>query len=248
MLDDVKTALQFLTRLPVRSPAASGMVDLNRAAWAFPVVGLVVGGLSCLAFLTATKIGLPPLIGVVLAVLAGMFTTGALHEDGLADTFDALGGHAGQGRALEIMRDSRIGTYGALALLLGTGLRVATLATLATPGLVATTIVAGACLSRAMMALMMAVQHPARPDGLGAGVGRVPATTAALACLLGGITLLPLGSLAAFVAALTVSGGMFWAVERWTRRRLGGFTGDTVGATQQICEIGVMLAIAGRWA
>ncbi len=244
MLDDVKTALQFLTRLPVQVPAASGMAGVARAAWAFPLVGLVVGLAGAIAFTLALRVGLPPAIAAILALAATILVTGALHEDGLADLFDALGGHAGRARALEIMRDSRIGTYGTLALLLGLSLRAAALATLAAPWAVGTALVVAGCISRALMALLMALQHPARSDGLGAAAGRVTTGRAILACLLGAVSLLACPSPASAFAVLAASVTLFLLLERWTRSRLGGFTGDTVGATQQLCETACLLALA----
>ncbi|WP_027135859.1 adenosylcobinamide-GDP ribazoletransferase [Geminicoccus roseus] len=249
MLDDVKTALQFLTRLPVRAPASHGMQGLSRAAWAFPLAGLAVGAIGGLAYALADAAGLPPLPAAILALAATIAVTGALHEDGLADLFDALGGHAPRARALEIMRDSRIGTYGTLALLVTVALRATSLASLQAPARVAAALLAAACLSRAAMAVLMALQHPARPDGLGAASGRVAPARAGLAALLGLIPLLALAtsSPAAALAALLAAASAFAATERWTRSRLGGFTGDTVGGTEQLCETACLLALAAAW-
>jgi adenosylcobinamide-GDP ribazoletransferase len=249
LLDDVKTALQFLTRLPVRASASHGMTGLASTAWAFPLAGLLVGAFGSLAYALADAAGLPPLPAAILAVAGTIAITGALHEDGLADLFDALGGHAPRARALEIMRDSRIGTYGTLALLVTFALRVTSLASLEAPGRVATALVAAACLSRAAMALLMALQHPARSDGLGAASGRVAPARAGLACVLGLLPLLAVAtaSPAAALAALLAATLAFAGTERWTRSRLGGFTGDTVGGTQQLCETACLLALAAAW-
>ena len=247
MLDDVKTALQFLTRLPIRAPAGTGMGGLADASWAFPIVGLVVGALGALAYLAALFLGLPALLAACIAIATTILTTGALHEDGLADLFDALGGHAGRERALEIMRDSRIGTYGTLALVIGSGLRIGSLASLATPGHVGIALIASACLSRALMALLMAIQYPARRDGLGAGVGRVSPFQSSVGCGLALLALIPIGSASGIVAALGVTTIVFLMTERWTRRRLGGFTGDTVGGTQQLCETACLTTLAAIW-
>jgi adenosylcobinamide-GDP ribazoletransferase len=244
LLDDVKIALQFLTRLPVRAPAGAGMAGLARAAWTFPLVGLVVGMIGAVTFALAGAAGLPPAIAAILALSATILVTGALHEDGLADLFDALGGHAGRAHALEIMRDSRIGTTGTLALLLGLSLRATALAALAQPWAAGTALVVAGCTSRALMALLMAVQRPARPDGLGAAAGRVAAARALLACLIGATSLLACPSPASALAVLAASLALLLLVERWTRHRLGGFTGDTVGATQQLCETACLLALA----
>jgi adenosylcobinamide-GDP ribazoletransferase len=244
LLDDVKTALQFLTRLPVRAPPGAGMGGVAQAAWAFPLVGLVVGMAGAVTFALAEEVGLPPAIAAILAIAATILLTGALHEDGLADLFDALGGHAGRARALEIMRDSRIGTYGTLALLVSLSLRATALATLAHPWAAGTALVVAGCTSRALMALLMAVQQPARTDGLGAAAGRVTTMRAVLAGLLAAASLLACPSLASAGTVLAASILAFLLTERWTRRRLGGFTGDTAGATQQLCETACLLALA----
>jgi len=242
LLHDVKIALQFLTRLPIRTGDPSGMAGIARAAWAFPLAGLVVAAAAALVFLLADRIGLPPVLAAILALAASIALTGALHEDGLADLFDALGGHAGRARALEIMRDSRIGTYGTLALLLTLALRAGALAMLATPGRVALVLVGAACLSRSAMVVTMALQHPARSDGLGAAAGRVTPARAALAVAIGSLCLLAAADPAPVLAMLAAAAGTLALAIRWTQRRLGGFTGDTLGGTQQLVETACLLA------
>ncbi|WP_255591349.1 adenosylcobinamide-GDP ribazoletransferase [Geminicoccus harenae] len=247
MLHDVKLALQFLTRLPIRTDDPAGMAGIARAAWAFPLAGLVVAAAAALTFLLADRIGLPPVLAAILALAASIALTGALHEDGLADLFDALGGHAGRARALEIMRDSRIGTYGTLALLVTLALRAGALAMLATPGRVALALAGAACLSRAAMAVTMALQHPARPDGLGAAAGQVTPARAAIATALASLCLLAAAGPVQALPALVAAAGTLALTMHWTRRRLGGFTGDTLGATQQLVETACLLAaVAGQ--
>jgi adenosylcobinamide-GDP ribazoletransferase len=247
LFHDVKLALQFLTRLPIRTGDSAGMAGVARAAWAFPLAGLVVAGAASLVFLLADRVGLPPVLAAILALAASIALTGALHEDGLADLFDALGGHAGRARALEIMRDSRIGTYGTLALLVTLALRAGALAALATPGRVAPALVGAACLSRAAMAVTMALQHPARPDGLGAAAGRVTPPRAALAVALAGLCLLTMPGPAPALAMLAAAAGTLALATHWTHRRLGGFTGDTLGGIQQLVETACLLAaVAGQ--
>lgn len=224
------------------------MADLARAAWAFPLVGLVVGVLGALTYGLAALLALPSPVGAILAIATMIVVTGALHEDGLADLFDALGGHAGRERALEIMRDSRIGSYGTLALLVVTAVRITATASLLAPTRVAWALIAAACLSRALMALLMAVQKPARRDGLGAGAGQVTGKQAALASMLGLVALLPLGAPTAMLAGLAAAVVAFLLVERWTRRRLGGFTGDTLGGLQQLCEAACLIGFAAALA
>ena len=227
-LDDMRRALQFLTVLPVGRP---GPGPLGGTAWCFPLVGLAVGGSVALAFLAAREAGLPPELAGFLAVAVGIALTGGLHEDGLADTADGLGVRDPQ-RALEVMRDSRTGAFGVLALALTVPLRALALAA---AGPVAA--IAAHTLSRGAMAGAMAWTPPARSDGLAADAGPTDALVALLLSAGIGIALgwqsVPAAALAAFVAA--------W----WAAKRFGGHTGDTLGAVQQTVEISVLLALAG---
>ncbi|MSU88371.1 adenosylcobinamide-GDP ribazoletransferase [Rhodobacteraceae bacterium 2CG4] len=237
-------ALRFLTRLPV---PAGGIGDwsLARAARWFPLAGLVVGVLAGAAWWLASAIGLPPLAAAGLALTVQALLTGGLHEDGLADLADGLGSGAGRARALEIMRDSRIGAHGALALGLSLLLRTAALAALAPAAGLAALAIAN-ILSRAAISLSLGTLPYARPAGL-AQDGRdhdprALALTVGLACvaalLLGGLT----GVLAIAAAAIG------WAAISWRLvRSLGGHTGDGLGATEQVVQAAVLLVLAAAW-
>src|ERR1700681_435483 len=120
---DLKIGVLFSTRLPLPHPTPIGGADIARASWALPVVGMLIGLLGALVYGIAFHFNLPPLVGAALAVAATLAATGCLHEDGLADTFDGFGGGSDRERKLEIMRDSRIGTYGACALAMSLLLR-----------------------------------------------------------------------------------------------------------------------------
>jgi len=234
-------ALAFLTRLPLRiGVTAPGA--LARAAWAFPLAGLVVGTVGAIVFALSDRLELPFLATALLTVAATALLTGALHEDGLADTADGLGG-ADRAAALAIMRDSRIGTYGVLALIASVGLRVAALAALREPHLAVGALLAAHTVSRGFLPAVMLWCDPAREDGLGAQAGRPTPAVAAAAAII-----------AVLVAVLTLGitrgiGAVGWAAVAATcvallaRRRLGGYTGDVLGAVQQIGEI-VMLLVA----
>ena len=128
--DEAKLAFAFLTRLPFRAAAAPEPGALARAAWAFPLAGILVGVTGGIAFSLSDRLGLPINAMALLAVAATVLITGGLHEDGLADTADGLGGGAGRDEALAIMRDSRSGAFGVLAMVFSVGLRVACLAAL----------------------------------------------------------------------------------------------------------------------
>lgn len=241
---DFKLAYGFLTRLPApfRVPAATG--ELGRALRLAPLVGLVVGVCGALvAWIAIGGLGLPRLPAALLAVAATVWITGALHEDGLADVADGFGGAFERRRKLEIMRDSRIGAYGVLALILSVGLRAAALAVLAGPEVVTAALIAAHCLSRGLLPLVMLVLSPARDEGLAATAGRpgpVEALTGLglgllLAVLAAGVLGLGLGIAALAAAALT---GLL------AQRQIGGYTGDVLGAVQQTAEIAALLAAA----
>lgn len=211
------------------------------AAWAYPVVGFAVGGTAALAGLAALAVGLAPALAAGLALAVAIFATGALHEDGLADCADALWSGRGPSERLAIMRDSRIGAYGATALILAIGLRWAALAELiAEPGWPAI-LLSAAALSRVAVA-MVQMGPSARPDGLAASQGRVPPAAAAFGLALGlGGTVLLTGAL--FIP-LIITLGVAFLLHRILRARIGGQSGDGLGATQQVSEVGLLLSFA----
>ncbi len=245
---DFKLAYGFLTRLPApfRVPDAPG--GLGRALRLAPLVGLVVGvGGALVAWIAIGGLGLPPLPAALLTVAATVWITGALHEDGLADVADGFGGAFERRRKLAIMRDSRIGTYGVLALILSVGLRAAALAVLAGPEVVTAALIAAHGLSRGLLPSVMLVLVPARDEGLAATAGRPGAPDALiglglgllLAVLAAGVLGLGLGVAAVGAAAAT---GLI------ALRQIGGYTGDVLGAVQQAAEIAVLLAAAAALA
>jgi adenosylcobinamide-GDP ribazoletransferase len=236
---EILACLVFYTRLPLKTGDDAGR-SFAEAQWAAPLAGLVVALCGALAFWLAAAVGLPPLLGGLVAVAASMLASGALHEDGLSDTFDGFGGGRTRERKLEIMRDSRIGSYGAAALIFSILLRAGTLAAIAAPGAAAFALIAAHMSARALMPLFMHMVPPARSDGLSAGVGAIPRQTATAALLLGGGALLPLGLYAAVVAALLLALGTF-ALRRLSERQIGGQTGDVLGTLEQGAEILVLL-------
>ena len=244
-LAQLRLAAALLTRLPVGGSSAWAEGAIGRSAWAFPLIGAALGLATALVQTLALGSGLPPVLAALLAIGALVALTGALHEDGLADTADALGTARERARALEIMRDSRIGTFGALALGLVTATRIAALAALASASLVPA-LVGAATLSRLSMVWLMAALPAARADGLGAAAGRPGRAGTLLATALGmAITSLAAGPIAA-AAALVVAVALTALLGRWFRRRLGGHTGDTLGATQQLVEAALLTAwVAG---
>lgn len=241
LLADARAALGFFTRLPVGG--ALPAERLARAAWAFPLAGLAVGFAAALAYGLALRVGLPALAAALLALAAGAWFTRGLHEDGLADFADGLAGATREDR-LRIMRDSALGTFGALALIFALGLRAAALAQLAEfPAVLAALLAAGAASRAALPALMRALP-PARGDGLGFHAGRPDSDLVGIglaAALVIALVLLPFG---AALVALAAAGLGAWAVGALARRQLGGQTGDVLGAAQQTAETLFLLAVA----
>ncbi len=237
---DVRVSMAFLTRFPFEAPALApgGLADAVRG---FPIVGAVLGFGGGLVYALAEGIGLPPAIGAMLAVFTLIVATGALHEDGLADTADGLGGRDRE-RRLAIMHDSRIGTFGVLALIASISLRVLAISSYGWAWDVATVLIATGAMSRAAMVPVMYFLGPARDNGLGAVAGRPERHRAIDAVGIGAvfafIGLGPLMGIAALAAAALVVAWAAWLAQR----RLGGYTGDVLGAVQQVVEIAMLLA------
>lgn len=238
-LAELALMVSFFSRVPVPHLDGTRFAD---ALWAAPLAGILIGGIGALAFAAATALGLPPWPAALLALAATLLATGCLHEDGLADTVDGFGGGATPARKLDIMKDSRIGTFGACALLLSLLLRASALAAIASPGEVLGALVAAHAGSRALLPPFLALVPPARPEGLGAGIGAVAARPALAALVIGALCLLPLGFGAALAAALLAAAFVF--LRRLALRQIGGQTGDVCGALQQSAEIGVLLVAA----
>jgi adenosylcobinamide-GDP ribazoletransferase len=241
---DLKIGFIFLTRLPLlhQTPIAKG--DLSQALWAAPVVGVAVGLFGAGVYWLAQALHLPPLPAAALAVAATLAVTGALHEDGLADVADGFGGGATHERKLEIMRDSRIGTFGVCALILSLMLRASALTNLGDPGLVTAALIAAHTAGRAPIAAFMRLIPAARTDGMSADAGCPSQMSAIVAILLGLVPLMVgLGFASGVVAVVSLAigfGFMAWLC----KRQIGGQTGDVLGALEQIGEIVVLLVAA----
>ncbi|RXG94726.1 adenosylcobinamide-GDP ribazoletransferase [Bradyrhizobium zhanjiangense] len=241
VIADLRMAASFVTILPVASSKPAGDGAIARATWALPVAGLLVGLAGALVYKVASRLGLTPNLAALLALAATALITGALHEDGLADTADGLGGGRTRERKLEIMRDSRIGTYGVCALILSFGLRWSALATIANPWAVTLALCAAQIAARAGVPAFMSLVPPARPDGLSASAGPPPGRSVAIAFALGTLALaLALGPGKALVGLILLSlAGVLLA--RLAIRQIGGQTGDILGAFEQLGEILILL-------
>jgi len=239
---DVAVAFALLTRLPLPRLPDRAFAQQARAVWAFGLVGgalgLIAGGVGW----GALWLGLPGAAVAGLVLGAQITVSGAMHEDGLADSADGLWGGLTAKRRLEIMRDSHIGTYGVLALMLSLGLRWVAVAALLTAGVgpLIGALVATGAVSRGLMPGLMAALPHARKDGLSHDVGRPGWGGAGLAAVLGIGTAGVIGGVSAVLpigmACLGVA-GVGWLA----RARIGGQTGDILGAAQQVAEIAMLL-------
>jgi adenosylcobinamide-GDP ribazoletransferase len=218
--------------------------DVARASWAYPIAGLLVASAGALAYWLAFRCALPATAAAALAIAATLLATGCLHEDGLADTADGFGGGNSRERKLEIMRDSRIGTYGVCALAMSLILRWSALAAIAQPATVALALVAAHAAARALLPAFMLLVPPARSDGLAAGAGAPPPVSAAAAGAIGvvvlGVALGPAAAVGALVLLVLASALMGWL----SVRQVGGQTGDVIGALEQINETLILLTAA----
>jgi adenosylcobinamide-GDP ribazoletransferase len=251
---DLFLALSFFTRLPVsfmapKTPepapgtesATAPQLRLGEASRAFPLAGLVVGLTGGLAYWIAVQIGLTGLLAAFLAVAATAALTGALHEDGWADFADGLGARGDRVRKLAAMKDSHIGSFGVLALIFATGVKTVALAQLQTPDNVVTALVAAHVLARAVLPLAMRSLPLATAQGLAVMAGRPSAQGVYVSLGLGlVITFFAVFLPAAIVAIIVaiVAAALIGAI---AKRQFGGYTGDVLGAIEQVAEIAVLI-------
>jgi adenosylcobinamide-GDP ribazoletransferase len=239
---ELGTSVAFLTRVPfARAGSGSGGGSLAPAVWAFPLAGVMVGAIGALVYALAHWFGLPPWPAAALAVAATLAVTGALHEDGLADTADGFGGGATREQKLDIMRDARIGSYGVCALILSLLLRAGALASLADPGTVAAALIGAHAAGRVAMPVAMFFLNPARGDGLSFAAGTPTAARVVAGIGLAAIVLLFTLGLVLTIAALVMLAIAAAVMTVLSERQIGGQTGDVLGAIEQVGEIVVLL-------
>lgn len=248
---DIAVSLAFLTRIPAKrlGLGTEEAPDIATAARAFPIAGGLIGAAGGAVLALANALNLPPLAACLLAIAALILLTGGLHEDGLADTADGFGGGRDATKRLAIMRDSRIGSYGALALVLSVGLRASLLAAFlpgaALAGIFA--LIASEALGRAAIVYNWRTLPPARLDGLAAGIGQPRHATFSAALVLAiGIGLAAgifaaglLGAIVALAAAALAA----TSFASLSLRLIGGHSGDTLGAAGQLTALAALLAL-----
>ncbi|HZP20868.1 MAG TPA: adenosylcobinamide-GDP ribazoletransferase [Bauldia sp.] len=247
---DFRSALAFLTRIPGSVFGATGeRPAFTRAARIFPLVGGLVGLVGGAVIVVAAALGEPPLIAAGLGVLATMLLTGGMHEDGLADTADGFGGGATAERRLEIMDDSRIGTFGAAALVFSILLRVSALTALAfaTGWRAAWCLIAAEAVSRAAMVGLWQALPAARVSGMSQETGppdqQAMLVGFGIAAVIALATVIPTVGFAAAIVATAIAGGVAYAFTRISANAIGGRTGDTLGACQQLTAVAFLVTV-----
>ncbi len=261
LVNQFSVAWLFLTRIPLpgwwNKPVIKdtesetdladkglGMTPLADTVRAWPLVGIAIGALSGGTLWLAANAGLHPLAASFLGLAVAALATGALHEDGLADLLDGFGGGDTKAKKLRIMRDSNIGTFGVMGLVVVVGFKAGTLASFTSPAFAAAALLTAHVLSRAMLPMLMVALPPARRSGLGQGAG-VPnkenaMMTAGIGVLVAVLAIGPgPGLVASVLAGLSVA-----AVGWLANRHIQGFTGDVLGAAQQISEAVVLAGVA----
>jgi adenosylcobinamide-GDP ribazoletransferase len=236
---EFRLAIGFFTRLPLKSPAG----PIAEAARAFPVAGAIIGLVGSGIYLLAMEIGLSGLLAALLAVAATVIIGGALHEDGLADFADMLGVRGDRERKLGVMRDSRIGSYGVLALGFSTAIKVSALVSLGDPRTVAGALITAHVCGRAVLPILMRSLPLARSNGLAVEAGKPSAVATyqalGVALLISAFACGPGAALVSLVVAIVAA----FLVSEVARRQIGGYTGDVLGAAQEVAQLAILINI-----
>lgn len=246
LISDLRVAVAFLTRLPMPHPEGPSPANFVRAHRAFPVVGAAIGLAVGLIYLCLAALGVPAVTAAALALGASAIITGALHEDGLADIADGFGGGRDKAAKLEIMRDSRLGTYGALILLVSFAAKLSALAALPRDTVVPALIVCHA-MARGILPVMSIALPQARAHGLATSAGTPTAATAAsavVAALVIGLLVLPWTIAAAAALAAAASALAVALLAQW---QIGGKTGDVLGGGEQVAETAILVLLAALY-
>ncbi|TWD58221.1 cobalamin-5'-phosphate synthase [Agrobacterium vitis] len=252
LITDLARSLGFLSRFPVSSRFFEGHSgEMSRTPRAFPLAGAVIAAPAGLFLALLLGFGASAMLSAFAAVALQILLSGALHEDGLADCADGLGGGKDREKALLIMKDSRVGSYGVLALVLSIGIKVSAIASMVNtvePMNVALCLIGIAALSRAMMVWHWHALPAAKADGVAASLG-APNDQALYTALFFGIgiaamTIVPFAGFHPLIVSLLTSGVAAYGFQIYVRQKLGGQTGDTIGATQQIVEMIALAALS----
>ena len=244
-LTDATMCMVFFTRIPLPHVDIKDR-KLGDAIWAAPIAGLMVAVVGALAYTICHMFDVPSRPAAAVALAAMMLATGCLHEDGLSDTADGFGGGKTLERKLEIMRDSRLGSYGAAALMGSMLIRWAALSTILDGTAFICALIAAQAGSRGIFGVLLRHTHLARESGLAGSVGEVSDTVSKAGLAMTAIALLFLGLWTAIITAIVLALCLL-AFRALCRQQIGGMTGDTLGDAQQIAEIVILLAAAAAF-
>jgi adenosylcobinamide-GDP ribazoletransferase len=240
MIQKFLLAISFFTRIPI-GKRDFGSLTLAQATAYFPIVGALIGLLTGGFYLLMLALGLPTIISAWLTIGFHLLLTGGLHEDGLADTADGLASGRDREQKLSIMRDSRIGSYGVLALITIISLRANIMAGFTGNFATIMILVATAASSRTFLAVFMQTIPYARNYGLAARAGKPTTEQVIIAILIAICSLLLTGKILAALIAILSLAIIYVVIKQIANKNFGGITGDVLGAVQQISEVALLL-------
>jgi adenosylcobinamide-GDP ribazoletransferase len=252
LIDDARASAAFLTRLPAAwlGETQARRPDFRRASRMFPLVGAAIGLAGGAVLVVAALLGAPLIIAAALAIVATMLVTGGLHEDGLADTVDGFGGGATADAKLDIMRDSRIGSHGAAALIFSILIRVGALwsVSVGSPWRAGLALLAAEAVSRTALMRVWHDLPAARPVGLAHDTGppdmEAMLTAQALGLVIALAAVWPSAGLGPGIAGILLALLATYIFIAISRTQIGGRTGDTLGASQQIALVAFLVGVA----
>ena len=237
VLSDFWRAMALLSRVPLPPVGDFRAALIARSVWSWPLVGLVLAGLALLPAMLVDFLTGNPLVYAIFAIAAMVLLSGAMHEDGIADCADGFGGGMDRDRKLEIMRDSTVGTYAVVMLILTLGLRLVLITAAADIGQAGILFLIMAVISRAAMPVVMRILPPARDNGLGKGAGRPGWLPVLIGFAIASAIVLVLGGISAMFAVIVGVMIAILIVAMVARSQIGGQTGDVLGATQVCAEL-----------
>ena len=235
---DLKIAISLLSRIPLHNEAQHLISRGPNHLWAFPIVGTVIGFICCCLGYIGLLLQLNNLAVGFLIVMGAAITTGAMHYDGLADTLDGLWGGWSADQRLDIMKDSHIGVYGVIGLVISAGLQAALYGQIIQQSI--WPIIGIMTISRAVMVPVMGFLENSRSSGLSSQVGKPKLQTIILAMTLGITIALLTDAWAAIGGAILAA----WTIGKIAKNKIGGQTGDILGATQQLSEVSALICVA----
>ncbi len=236
LLQQFLLVLSFLTRIPLPKAWNAGENSLAQSAWAFPIIGVIVGGFAAASYMAMLSLGIGHDIAAWVALALMVLLTGGLHEDGLADMADGLAYGRTQEQKIAIMRDSRIGSYGVLALVIMLAIRATAISNFANEMHTLWVFVAAGAGSRACLIILMYFFANARTNGLSVQARKPTRTQMLCAALIGFGTLLFAGSIPVLLIGIFIMTMACMAMGRLAFKHFGGITGDVLGALQQVSE------------